>query len=63
MGATSNFHVWDPQQECFILRGVDQEKNGILSIVGQRRNDNAEVGPIITRNSLALIASAVYLDS
>ena len=35
MGATSNFHVWDPQQECFILRGVDQDKNGILSIIGR----------------------------
>lgn len=35
MGATSNHHAWDPQQERFILRGVHQEKNGILSIVGQ----------------------------
>ena len=35
MGATSNFHVWNPQQECFILRGVHHDKNGVLSIIGR----------------------------
>jgi len=35
MGATSNFHIWDPQQERFILRGVHRDKNGVLSIIGR----------------------------
>ncbi|KAF9646581.1 hypothetical protein BDM02DRAFT_3099578 [Thelephora ganbajun] len=35
MGATSNFHVWNPQQECFILRGLHHGKSGILSIIGR----------------------------
>jgi hypothetical protein len=35
MGATSNFHIWNPQQERFLLRGVHHDKNGILSIIGK----------------------------
>jgi hypothetical protein len=50
MGATSDFHVWDPQQECFILRGVDQDKKGILSIVGRDETMTQRLGSLITRN-------------
>ena len=35
MGATSNLHAWNPQQERFILRGVHRDKHGLLSIIGK----------------------------
>jgi len=35
MGTTSNFYIWDPQQECFVPRSVHHDKNGVLSIIGR----------------------------
>lgn len=35
MGATSSFHVWDPQHERFTLKRVRHDKNGILSIISR----------------------------
>ena len=48
MGATSNLHVWDPQQERFVLRTVDQEKHGILLIVGKDETITHRLGPFIS---------------
>jgi len=50
MGATSNFHVWNPQQERFILRRVDQDKHGILSIVGRDETITQRLGLTIPKN-------------
>jgi len=49
MGATSNFHVWDPQQERFILRKADQDKHGILSIVGRDETITQRLGSSIPK--------------
>lgn len=49
MGATSNLHVWDPQQECFILRGMQQGKDRILSIVGKDETVTHRLAPFIPK--------------
>jgi len=51
MGATSNFHVWSPQQERFILRGVDHEKSGILSIIGRDEMTTQRLASFISKNT------------
>jgi len=50
MGATSSFHVWDPQRECFALRGVHHDKNGILSIIGRDETMTQRLGPFISKD-------------
>lgn len=51
MGATSNFHVWDPRQERFILRGVHHDKNGILSIIGRDETITQRLAPSISKSA------------
>ena len=51
MGATSNFHVWDPQQERFILRGVYQDKNGILLIIGRDETITQRLAQFFSKNA------------
>lgn len=50
MGTTSNFHVWDPQQERFTLRGVHPDKNGILSIIGRDETITQRLGSSTSKN-------------
>jgi hypothetical protein len=51
MGATSKFHVWNPQQERFILRGVDPDKNGILSIIGRDETITQRLASFTSRST------------
>lgn len=50
MGASSKLHVWDPQRECFIIRGVQRDKRGILSIIGKDETITHRFGPFIPKN-------------
>ena len=34
MGASSALHIWDPDKETFILRGLEDRQNGLVVITG-----------------------------
>lgn len=56
MGATSNLHVWDAQQERFTLRGVHRGMSGILSIVGRDETTTQRLAAIHFPKCLPLMA-------
>lgn len=59
MGASSALHIWDPNKETFILRGLEDRQKGLVVITG---NDE-EVSARFVRLDLTLTWLTSQIDN